>query len=145
MRPVVLYGAEAWTLTQAEENKLAIFERKVLRRIFGPVQESGNWRIRFNHELKTLYLEPDIVAVAKSNRLRWAGHVLRMDDSEVVKKIFKATPYGSNRRGRPRTTWIQNIEEDLGKLRASTNYETAAKDREGWRRLTKEALTHLGL
>ena len=68
-----------------------------------------------------------------------------MDDSEVVKKIFKATSYSSNRRGRPRTTWKQNIEEDQRKLRASTNYETAAKDREGWRRLTKEALTHLGL
>src|ERR1700709_1048887 len=126
LRPVVLYGAESWALNQAKENKLAIFERKVLRRIFGPVQESGNWRTRFNHELKTLYHEPDIVAVAKSNRLRWAGHVLRMDDSEMVKKIFKVTSYISNRRGRPRVTWKQNMEEDLGILRASKNYETAA-------------------
>lgn len=36
----------------------------------------GNWRIRLNHELEALYHEPNIVTVAKSRRMRWAGHVL---------------------------------------------------------------------
>lgn len=44
-------------------------------------------------EMKILINAPDNVAVAKSNRLRWAGRVLRMDDSEVVKKIYKPKAY----------------------------------------------------
>lgn len=145
LRPIVLYGAEAWTLTQAEEEKLLVFERNVLRRIFGPVQEpNGDWRRRYNEELKNLYHEPNIVAVAKSNRLRWAGHVLRMDPSETTHKIFNARSYDEKSRGRPRMTWISNIEEDLRKLGASNNYQTNARNREYWRNLTREALTHLG-
>lgn len=146
LRPIVLYGAEAWTLTQAEEMKLKVFERKVLRRIFGPVQElDGNWRIRFNHELEALYHEPNIVAVAKSSRIRWAGHVLRMDAGEMTKRIFDARSYNEKSRGRPRMTWISNVEEDLSQLGARENYRTNARNRERWRALGKEALTHLGL
>lgn len=65
---------------------LKVFERKMLtiRRIFGPVYEpDGKWKARFNHELEALYHEPNIVVLAKSSRLRWAGHVLRMDAGEI--------------------------------------------------------------
>lgn len=44
-----------------------VFERKVFRRVKEP---DGNWRIRFNHELEASYHEPNIVAIAKSSRLR---------------------------------------------------------------------------
>ena len=55
IRPAVTYGCEAWTLTGRNEQQLGIFERKILREIFGPVQdETGIWRIRKNHELKEL-------------------------------------------------------------------------------------------
>jgi hypothetical protein len=39
IRPVLCYGCEAWTMTQSSEERLAIFERKILRRILGPVYE----------------------------------------------------------------------------------------------------------
>ena len=46
IRPVVTYGCEAWTLTTRDEQYLRIFERKILRKIFGPVQDKdGSWRI----------------------------------------------------------------------------------------------------
>jgi hypothetical protein len=44
----VMYGAETWVLTNADENALNIWERKILRKIFGPVQDAGIWRIRTN-------------------------------------------------------------------------------------------------
>ena len=44
VRPVVSYGAEAWTLTKKEEQALLIFERKIFRGIYGPKYENGEWK-----------------------------------------------------------------------------------------------------
>jgi hypothetical protein len=46
-----------------EENMLQIFERRILRRIYGPIKENGIWRSRYNHELYKLYNEADVVKV----------------------------------------------------------------------------------
>ena len=45
VRPVVTYGSESWTLTMEKETALAVFERKILRKIYGPVKENELWRI----------------------------------------------------------------------------------------------------
>jgi len=45
IRPVVSYGAEAWTLTKKEEQAVLIFERKIFRRIYGSVYEKGNGKV----------------------------------------------------------------------------------------------------
>jgi len=47
----VTNGAETWTLAATEENALRRFERKVLRKIYGPVVDKGIWRITYNNEL----------------------------------------------------------------------------------------------
>ena len=81
IRPVVLYGLETVTLLTEDIRALAVFERKVLRTIFGGVQtESGEWRRRMNHKLQTLLGEIPIAHLTKVGRLRWAGHVVRMPD-----------------------------------------------------------------
>jgi len=55
IRPAVTYRCEAWTLTNRDKQHLRIFERRILRKIFGPVQnEDGSWRIRINYELNEL-------------------------------------------------------------------------------------------
>jgi hypothetical protein len=51
IRPVATYGAETWTLTLTEEKALRIFERKIIRKIYGPVMENNIWRIRYNKEI----------------------------------------------------------------------------------------------
>jgi hypothetical protein len=79
IRTVLTYGSEAWTLSKNSENALSIFERKILRRIYGQVQDNGQWRIRYNKELYELYGEPDLVTCIKLKRLQWAGHVQRME------------------------------------------------------------------
>lgn len=70
IRPVVMYGSETWTMTVPEEQLLRRWERKILRKIFGAVFESGKWRIRRNKELEELYRSPDLVTKNKCNRLR---------------------------------------------------------------------------
>jgi hypothetical protein len=51
-----MYGAEIWVLTGADENALNIWERKILREIYGPVQVAGKWRIRTDKELYDRYV-----------------------------------------------------------------------------------------
>jgi hypothetical protein len=77
--PVVLYGCETWSLTLKEEQRLRVFEKRVLRRIFRPErEEDGSWRKLHNDKLHSLYSSPNIVRAIKSRRMRWVGHVARM-------------------------------------------------------------------
>jgi len=78
VRPVVTYGSESWTLTMEEGRALAVFERKILRRIYGPVKGKGLWRIRRNDELEAIIKGENIVRVIKGQRIRWLGHIERM-------------------------------------------------------------------
>jgi hypothetical protein len=57
-----------------------VFENRVLRRIFGPKRDevTGGWRKLQNEELHNLYSSPSIIIMAKSRRMRWAGHEVRM-------------------------------------------------------------------
>jgi hypothetical protein len=79
--PVVLYGCETWSLTVREERRLKVFENKVLSRIFGPKRNEvrGECRKLHNEELCDLYSSPSIIRIMKSRRMRWAGHVARME------------------------------------------------------------------
>jgi hypothetical protein len=76
VRPVLMCGCESWSLTKNEENEINIFERKILRKIYGPTNDNGVWRIRYNQELYGLYNEPDIIKIVKAARLRWLGHFI---------------------------------------------------------------------
>jgi len=61
IKPVLCYGSVTWTVTQTAEWMLSTFERKILRRIYGPTQEGGRWHPRWNSELCSLYKGPNIM------------------------------------------------------------------------------------
>ena len=80
IRLAVTYGCETCTLTSRNEQHLRIFERKILRKIFGSVQDkNGIWRIRKNHQLNELIGNADIIRFIKGRRMAWLGHVMRID------------------------------------------------------------------
>jgi hypothetical protein len=79
IRPVLAYGSETGVLSKSDEAILGVFERKILTAIFGPTNDNGEWRTKYGDELRTLYKENDRVTYIEINRLRWAGHVIRLE------------------------------------------------------------------
>jgi hypothetical protein len=76
-----------------EEHRLRVFEKRVLRKIFGPkMEEDGSWRKLHNDELHDLYSSPNIVRVIKSRRMRWAGHVARMREGRGIYRVLAGRP-----------------------------------------------------
>ena len=67
-------------------NRLFTWDRKILRRIYGPVAEQGMWRIRNNHKLSELHNDLDITADVKKERLEWIGDVVRKDQGRELSK-----------------------------------------------------------
>jgi hypothetical protein len=68
-----------------------------LRAIFGPTKENGEWRIKYNNNLYTLYEESDIVTYIKINRLRWAGHVIRLEEQKPARRVLVAVVEGRSK------------------------------------------------
>jgi hypothetical protein len=129
--PVVLYGCETWYLTLKEENRLRVYENRVLRKIRGPKrEEDGSWRKLRNDELHGLYTSPNIVRVFKSRRMRWVGHVARMGEGEVSTGIWLGDPKGKRPLGRPRRRCEGNIKMDLREIGIDgANWIRLAQDR----------------
>jgi hypothetical protein len=92
--PVLVCGAEAWVLTKQDEMQLGCFERKILRKIDGPLHSRREWRRRTDSELHQLYHDDDIVKFVKFCRLRWAGHVMLMSENDPAKKVLMLEPGG---------------------------------------------------
>jgi len=118
MRPIVGYGSECWIISKKEGD---------IRVIYGPINDNSIWR-RF----------------IESQRLRWAAHVIRMDTTRTVKKLTEWEPCSSRPAGRPRLRWLDEVEEDLKKMKVR-NWREKCKDRRLWNEIVKQAKTHQGL
>jgi len=81
----ITYASETWTLTKRGRKQLNIFERKVYRRILGPVygNEKENWRILTNKEIYAIVKNPTIIETIRLNRLYWFGYVQRMEENRI--------------------------------------------------------------
>ena len=96
-----------WSLTLREGHRLRVFENRVSRRIFGHKRDglTGEWRKLHSEELNDLYSSLNIVRVIKSRRIRWAGHVARMEEGRIVHRFLVGKPEGNRPLGRPRRRW----------------------------------------
>jgi hypothetical protein len=88
-------------MTKKEEQALPIFEREIFRRIYGAKYEDGEWKSRTNRELEKMSKGKNIVKWIKGQRISWLGHLERMEEDRMPKKIFTQELEGTKRRGRP--------------------------------------------
>ena len=128
------YASESLTLT----NQLNIFERKVYRRTLGPVydNEKEKWRILTNKEIYASVKKPTIIETISLNTLCWFGHVQRMEENRVPKRVYIYMNLGTRRlRGRPRNWWQNEVRED-GRMEKGgrKNYITERNGRSSWER-----------
>jgi hypothetical protein len=108
-----------------------------VRKIYGPVYDNGIWRIRTNRELMALYQELDIVAEINKARLRWFGHIERMSEDRVIIKLYMSKPEGRRSVGRPKMRWLDDVEEDLRKMRIGGR-RGKARRRDEWKSVLRE-------
>jgi hypothetical protein len=77
------------------------------------------------------------------SRLRWAGHVVRQDYDDLSRRVL-SEPGGKRPKGRPRLHWEDGVKEGVVKL-GCRNLTAVSLNREGRRKLLKEAEAHPGL
>jgi len=131
-------------LNVSRKKNLRILERQILRKIFGTVNIDNIWRIRNNMETDKLIGGADTVRFIKAQRIKWLGHIKRMDQARPTRKLLDWRPMGTRPVGRPRQRWQEDVMEDLKKLKVK-NWKETAKDRRTWRDLAERAKTHKGL
>jgi hypothetical protein len=143
IRPVLAYGSETWVLSKSDETRLGAFvERNVLRAIFGPTNDNGKWRIKYNYEL---YKDSDIITCIKFNCLRWAGHVIRLQEQNPARRVFAAVVVeGRRQKGRPKLRWEDGVTGDAKKL-GERHWRSTARKKDGWQKLLRKALAQSGL
>ena len=127
----LLYGSETWPMTVANRKRLQAAHHKWLRRIL-----HVSWRDKIpNKTIRERTGQEDIENIIRKRRLKWMGHVCRMDEDRRVKQVMSWNSGGRRKRGRPRKNWPETIRDDLRCLEMSWDEaEELAMDRDEWRR-----------
>jgi hypothetical protein len=78
------------------------------------------------------------------NHLRWAGHVIRLEEQSPARRVLVAVIEGKRQRGRPKLRWEDGVMDDARKL-GEKNWRNAARNKDGWWKLMKKAWAQIGL
>jgi hypothetical protein len=122
---------------------LRVFQNGVLRRIFGPYRDNvtGEWKKLHNEELHILYSFPNIIRQIKSRRMRWAGHVARIEEERKVYKVLVGKPEGKRPLERPRRRWEDRIRMDLREIGCgSIEWIQLAQDSGRWQAIVNSVM-----
>lgn len=136
--PAILYGCETWTTNESQKAQLNTIEMKFLRSIAGKTRYD---RVR-NEDIREITKQELIKTEMENRQLSWYGHIMRMDRNRLVKKVLETGRMGKRKRGRPRKTWIEEIEQ-IGKNRHKTIREMKemTQDRRIWKNWIREHTT----
>jgi len=105
---------------------------------------NGEWRSWTNRELEEISKGENIVKLIKGQWISWLGHLQRMEEDRMPKKIFTQELEGTKRNGRPKKRWKEEVERDLQVLGVRRWRELVA-DRKKWKDIVRQAKAHSGL
>ena len=135
VEPTLLYGSEVWMLNTNERKKVEAVENNCLRSICGVrrIERVRNVEVRRRSGKSVSIGEKMDQSV-----LRWFGHVERMEDDRLVKRVYDSEVMGGRRRGRPRKCWIDGVKEVLERKGLSMEEaRECVQDRGEWRSVCK--------
>lgn len=135
----LLYGSEAWTLRAKHEHKLNAFHMRCLRRILNITWQDKvtNTSVLERAEIPAMY------TTLKQRRMRWLGHVVRMDCGRIPKDLlYGELVSGSRPTGRPKLRFKDVCKRDLKSLNVDVDtWEAKASERPAWRETIREGLS----
>lgn len=126
VQSVLVYGSETWPMKVEDAKRLERTERSMVRRMCGVTLSD---RIKSEELIKRLDIEC-VTEVVSRGRLRWFGHLERMDGDDWVTACRNVKVEGQSGRGRGRKTWQECVSEDMRKRGLKP---AMAQDRAQWR------------
>jgi hypothetical protein len=121
--------------------RLSGFERKILRKIFGPSKEdNGIWRIKTNKEPDELIRHRNITNYVKSRRLSWFGNINRMSETNIVRKIYKWKPFTIRPVGIPKFRREDEVRNDMRRIKL-IKWTEHVQDGLKWKVIVEKAKT----
>ena len=126
--PVLMYGCEAWTLRKKEEDKLKAAEMWLYRQLL-----SVSWQDKRTNEsvLRELGTKRSLVKEINKRRLRYIGHAIRNQKTDLMSTTLMGRVEGCRKKGRPAMSLMDNITAitglSLGEVVHRSRY------REGWK------------
>ena len=109
--PTAFLGEEAWGIRSAERRKVNVLGMKCLRSFVGVSRMD---RVRKEEMRRRAGIESELASGADQRVLRWFGHVERMDDYSMARRVLMAEVSGGRVRGRPRLSWMDGVKVALG-------------------------------
>jgi hypothetical protein len=106
--------------------------------------ENGEWKSRTNGELEEMSKGENVVKWIKGYRISWLGHLERIEEDRMPKKIFAQELEGTRRRGRPRKRWKEEVERDL-QVMGVRRWRELVGDKKKWKDVVLQAKAHSGL
>jgi DNA phosphorothioation-dependent restriction protein DptG len=121
-----------------------IFERKIMRKIFGPTKELSLWRIKTNDVIDDLIQRKNVIRFVKFQRLKQLGHVERMPKEREVTRIYKWQPFASIPIGRAKNRWEDDVRKDMQTMKIK-NWTKSVLNRDLWKTIVERTKTDIEL
>jgi hypothetical protein len=138
IRTLLTYDYKTQSLSKKSENAINIFKRKMLRWIYAPVEEYGQWRFTHDKKLYDVYKQLDLLSFIKLKTLQSARNVWLPLDS-IPQKALRATLTRNRPVGKPRKGRKDAVTEDAASLLQCRNWKLTAQNRNVWRQKLQEA------
>ena len=135
VEPSLMYGSEVWVLNKSERKKIEAVEMNCLRSICGVRRID---RVRNEEVRRVCGKERSVGMKIDQSVLRWFGHVERMNEERMVRRVYESSVHGTRRRGRPRKCWMDGVVNVLNER--GLNIETARQcvnERREWRSVSR--------
>ena len=134
---VLLYGSETWNITVADIRRLESFHNRCLRCMFG-ISRLTHFT---NFDLRKLTGQQSIGTMIMNNRLRWLGHIVRMADERMPKRMLFGKLQTARPQGGAKQRWKDCLLADLRFMGLENGWTQVATQRDKWHARTREAVT----